>query len=60
MVNEIEIRTDSNFSISSVCNVNTDEMMNPTTGHITVRNAGDYFISFTANMVVNFFNVSDI
>jgi hypothetical protein len=40
--------------------VNTDEMMNPTTGHITVRNAGDYFISFTANMVVNFFNVSDI
>ena len=39
------------FISSSTCNVNTDEILNPTTGHVTVRTAGVYFISFTANMV---------
>jgi hypothetical protein len=39
------------LNFSSTCNVNTDEMMNPATGHVTVRTSGDYFISFTANMV---------
>ena len=35
----------------STCNVNTDAMMNKKTGHISVRHPGDYFLSFTANMV---------
>ena len=35
----------------STCNVNANAMMNKNTGHITVRDPGDYFLSFTANMV---------
>ena len=35
----------------STCNVNSDAMMNKKTGHISVRQPGDYFLSFTANMV---------
>jgi hypothetical protein len=31
--------------------VNTDELMNRQTGHFTARTSGDYFISFTANLV---------
>jgi hypothetical protein len=34
-----------------LCNVNTDQMMTPTTGHVLVKDAGDYFLSLTANMV---------
>lgn len=36
---------------SSVCNVNSNEMMNPATGHLSIKKAGDYFISFSANLV---------
>jgi predicted nucleic acid-binding Zn-ribbon protein len=35
----------------STCNVNTEAMMNKNTGHISIRDSGDYFLSFTANMV---------
>ena len=35
----------------STCNVNSDAMMNKKTGHISVKHPGDYYLSFTANMV---------
>ncbi len=45
-----EIRT-SGVITYNICNVNTDGLMDRETGHVTVKQAGDYFVSFTGNMV---------
>ncbi|XP_071749028.1 uncharacterized protein [Lepeophtheirus salmonis] len=45
-----EIRT-AGVITYSVCNVNSDEMMNKNNGHVTVKQSGDYLLSFTANLV---------
>ncbi len=45
-----EIRT-SGVITYNICNVNTGDLMDRETGHVTVRRPGDYFVSFTANMV---------
>ena len=45
-----EIRTPGVITYST-CNINSEAMMNKNTGHITVKDSGDYFLSFTANMV---------
>ena len=39
------------FLFSSLCKVNTDDVMNRQTGHFTAKTSGDYFITFTANLV---------
>ena len=45
-----EIRTPGVITYST-CNINKEAMMNKNTGHITIKDTGDYFLSFTANMV---------
>ncbi|TRY70641.1 hypothetical protein TCAL_15045 [Tigriopus californicus] len=45
-----EIRV-SGVILYNICNVNTNDFMNRETGHATIKDSGDYFLSFTANMV---------
>ena len=35
----------------NICNVNKGDLMNRDTGHVSIKHSGDYFLSFTANMV---------
>ena len=45
-----EIRT-SGVITYNICNVNKDDLMDKDTGHISIKQSGDYFLTFTANMV---------
>ena len=45
-----EIRT-SGVITYNICNVNQNELMNRETGHVTVKESGDYYLTFSGNMV---------
>ena len=45
-----EIRT-SGVVTYNVCNVNHKDLMNRDTGHVTIEEAGDYYLTFSGNMV---------
>ena len=35
----------------NICNVNTGDIMNRETGHVSIKESGDYFLTFSSNMV---------